>query len=538
MLEIVQTKCGALKGLVLAGKYAGVVEFRSVPYAKPPVGELRWKPPVEPDAWEGVRDCTQYFTVPMQLHSKESRGLPIGEDCLYMVIDTAAEQPGEKRPVFVWFHGGALENGAAYSLDSSKASLAKRGAVVVSVEQRLNVFGYMALPQLTEEQGGTSGNYGLMDEIMALNWIWDNIAAFGGDPDCITVGGQSGGTDKLVSLVASPAVRGKIKGMICESGLKWAQTYVELHDKEERCRDYLQEIGIDPDQPLEKLREIDASVLIQRRCSKGNHGEMIHDGRLILGKNTREILDLPGVMEGVNVLCGANLGEAKVMEAGLTKAQMKKTPQFNVKTAEEFYAFYKKLLGPLYDEFNFEEIVPVTDENANYTMRRLASLGLTPPVGNNSSRSLMIGRIFGEHISKVSPGSKVFAYLFECAPKAKPGYEGWGSENVSGNAVASADDDAGFSWHCCEMDYAYHCLELKEHMFEYTSVDHSVADQMNEYWYNFIKNGDPNGGDLPQWPAASEDHGYIVFSDTAKGYSGMDRVDQLIYRFVTEYFPA
>lgn len=538
MLEIVKTQNGLVKGLPLSGKYEGVVEFCSVPYAKPPVGDLRWKPPAALEDWSGVRDCTQFFSAPMQVRSKESEGLPISEDCLYMVIDTAAKAAGEKRPVFVWFHGGALENGAAYSLDASKASLAKKGAVVVSVEQRLNLFGYMALPQLSEEQGGKSGNYGLMDEIMALYWIRDNIAAFGGDPERITVGGQSGGTDKLVSLAVCPAAKGLVKGMICESGLKWAQTYVDLCDKEESCREFLKDIGIDPNLPLEELRKIDANVLMQRK-RKGSHGEMICDHELILAHTTREILDLDGAMAGINVLCGTNLGEAKVMEAGLTKEQMKKTPQLNISSAEEFYAFYRKLLGPLYDEYDFEELVPVTDDNANYTMRRLASLGLTPPVGNNSSRSLMIGRVFGEHVSGLYTDSEVFTYLFERAPKAKPGYEEWGKTSLSGNAVATICNDEGqFSWHCCELDYAYHCLEMKSRMYEYTAEDYRIADYMNDYWFNFIQCGDPNGENLPEWPAASDDHGYMVFGNEPKGYSGMTKLDQLIYKFVTAYFPV
>lgn len=537
MLEIVKTRNGFLQGLPLSGKYDGVVEFRSVPYAQPPVGELRWKPPLPVEDWTGVRDCTSFFSVPIQLRSKESEGLPMSEDCLYMVIDTAAQAPGERRPVFVWFHGGALENGAAYSWDTSKASLAKKGAVVVSVEQRLNLFGYMALPQLSAEQQGKSGNYGLMDELMALQWIRDNIDAFGGDPECITVGGQSGGTDKLVSLVACPAARGMIKGMICESGLKWAQTYLDLHDKEKSCQDFLREIGIDPDLPMEELRKIDANVLMQRK-HKGSHGEMICDHELILGHTTREILDLAGAMKGVNVLCGTNLGEAKVMEAGLTKAQMKQTPQLNISSATEFYAFYRKLLGPLYDEYEFERLVSVTDENANYTLRRLASLGLTPPIGNNSSRSLMIGRVFGQHVSGLYPENKVFAYLFERAPKAKPGYEGWGQVSLSGNAVTSfSNDDGLFSWHCCELDYAYNCLEMKSHIYEYTAEDQRMADHMNDYWFNFIKYGDPNGEGLPYWPAASDDYGYIILSDKPRGYTGLTELDQLIYKFVTEYFP-
>jgi para-nitrobenzyl esterase len=205
---IVQTAFGQVSGVPLAGKYEGITEFRGIPYAAPPVGALRFRAPEDPACWEGVKVCDTY--APMAMQDRQSglgfepyssdfywEGYPAcSEDCLYLNVATPADlssgAPG-RYPVFIWFHGGGLADGYSYEPVFDPSELARKGVWVVSVGQRLNLFGYIALPQLTAEQGGKSGNYGLMDEVKALDWVCANIAAFGGDPDNITVGGQSGG---------------------------------------------------------------------------------------------------------------------------------------------------------------------------------------------------------------------------------------------------------------------------------------------------------------------------------------------------------
>ena len=186
-LEIVSTKYGQVRGVI----EEDVLLFKGVPYAAPPVGELRWKEPQDPAPWQGVRDCDTYGPRPVQ-PSQGGLGFEpwasdfyymgctaYSEDCLYLNIATDAQSPEEKRPVYMWFHGGGLSSGYSYEVEFNPAVLAKKGIVVVTVGQRLNVFGYLSLPQLSAEQGGISGNYGLMDEVKALNWVRENIAAFG-----------------------------------------------------------------------------------------------------------------------------------------------------------------------------------------------------------------------------------------------------------------------------------------------------------------------------------------------------------------------
>jgi len=222
-LDIVRVQQGLLSGVAQTGNYEGNTVFSGVPYAKPPVGELRWAPTQPAEPWEGVRICDKHAPAAWQNFMPEGLNMEpytkdfyfmgnpsVSEDCLYLEITTGAQAAGEKRPVFMWFHGGGLNSGYSYEIEFDGNELAKKGIVVVSVAQRLNLFGYLVLPQLTAEQG-KSGNYGFMDQLMALEWVHENIAAFGGDPDNITVGGQSGGSLKSCMMAGSPASKGWVK---------------------------------------------------------------------------------------------------------------------------------------------------------------------------------------------------------------------------------------------------------------------------------------------------------------------------------------
>ena len=232
--NIVETAYGKVQGINSTDEtYENVVEFRGIPYAAPPVGDLRWKAPVDPEKWDDVLVCDTYKDIPMQvLGGAEVEpyktdiyydGVPkMSEDCLYLNVMTTEDSLSstEKKPVYVWFHGGGLNSCYTFEPEGNGEAFAKNGIVVVTVEQRLGVFGYLSLPQLSEEQG-QSGNYGLMDQIKAMEWIKENIANFGGDPENITVGGQSGGTTKAMAMTASPKMDVEVDKLILESGLKY-----------------------------------------------------------------------------------------------------------------------------------------------------------------------------------------------------------------------------------------------------------------------------------------------------------------------------
>ena len=286
-IGIANTKLGQIRGVPQEGKYAGNVVFKKVPYAEPPVGENRWKPTVPKKPWDGVYDSTAYADAPYQSYCevapylKDFYYVPSpgqNEDCLYLSVTTGAESPEERRPVYIWFHGGGLSTGYYFETEFDGNELASKGIVVVSVGQRLNTFGYLSLPQLTQEQG-KSGNYGFMDQIEAVKWVKDNIAAFGGDPDNITVGGQSGGSQKVCAMAGSPVSNKLFQRCIPHSGLKWLQKFPSQAEAEKAGTAFLEACGIDPSLPLEELRLLPPTAF-RPKNGTGLPGSMVCDGEL------------------------------------------------------------------------------------------------------------------------------------------------------------------------------------------------------------------------------------------------------------------
>ncbi|MCD8154355.1 MAG: carboxylesterase family protein [Clostridiales bacterium] len=219
----VKTKYGTVRGA--RGNNRGFTVFRGVPFGKPPVGDLRFAPPQEPEPWEGVLDCREFRTTCMQEkgsfghYGKEFYPEPknMDEDCLYLNVWTPAASPEEKLPVFMWIHGGAYLGGYSYEQEFDGEAMCKRGCIWVSIEYRCNAFGFFAHPELTEKNG-RSGSAGMEDQLLALKWIYENIAAFGGDPENITVHGQSAGAMSTRTLLTSPRAKGMVHRVILQSG--------------------------------------------------------------------------------------------------------------------------------------------------------------------------------------------------------------------------------------------------------------------------------------------------------------------------------
>lgn len=222
--RVVATEGGNVRGLVLDGTRGQVISYRGIPYAAPPVDALRWRPPQPPEPWKGVLDATQYRKMCPQRFpaSAANANIPesgMSEDCLYLNVTTAADDPDEKRPVMVWFHGGGLTSGWGNKETYNSAPLPQKGVVLVSVTHRLGPIGYMAHPELSAESPhDASGNYGSLDTIAALEWVQRNIAAFGGDPDNVTIFGVSGGGQKVLFLLASPLAEGLFDRAVVMSG--------------------------------------------------------------------------------------------------------------------------------------------------------------------------------------------------------------------------------------------------------------------------------------------------------------------------------
>ena len=521
--KVISTKFGKLSGV----EEDGVLLFKGVPYAAPPVGDLRWKPPVDPQPWEGVRVCDAYAPRAMQPAIGGGSFEPYAsdfyymgdpessEDCLYINIATCAESADEKRPVYMWFHGGGLSSGYSYEVEFDPTVLAKKGIIVVTVGQRLGVFGYMALPQLSAEQNGISGNYGLMDEVKALDWVYENIAAFGGDPENITIGGQSGGTWKTGALATCPAAAGKVKRVINQSSLCWIQKYAPLSVGEAEGTAFIEYLGFSKDASLEELRAADASVFNPSVDPFSGEvqvpGSMYYDGVWVPEADMTVSMDR--YAGHCDYLAGGNYGES-VMRREFV---MGGSP---VATAQEFYAAAKDVLGEeLYNKYDFEKLCPVSDEEADHMARRLAAEGLTGFGGQ------MKNRCFGAYRAKKFPGSKTFSYIFSHITPAHP-------EDIGTNR----DPDALLAWHSSELWYTF--ASLRENVppcRPWTETDFHLAEQMSSYWANFIKTGDPNGEGLPYWPASDENFGWMDLADEPIAHQGMEgEKDALIMEFTEQ----
>lgn len=534
-IGIVNTKYGKVQGEeAREAKYEGITYFKGVPYAVPPVGALRWKPPVAPSCWEGIKACTAYaprcpqpiFSAinfePYQSDFYYQNRPDMSEDCLYLNITTGAQTPDEKRPVYIWFHGGGLSTGEASEIEFEPSELARKGIVVVTVGQRLNIFGFLTLPQLWEEQDGKGGNYGLMDEVQALDWVYENIAAFGGDPENITIGGQSGGTVKTGALAASPAQRGRVKRIIQQSMLCWITKFPTQEEEAVRCQAYLESVGIDPSLPLEELRKIPFGAFLRKNQVIGSQsgprlpGNIVFDGDLVPFADMRMSVD--AYTTQCDYLTGVNFGECRMWG----HAPGGGGPILS--SAKEVYEVAKKIMGDLYDEYDFEQLVPIADEDADHVSRRMAAEGLTSTIG---FRGVMLDRCFGMLRAGKRPGSRSYCYLFSHVAPDRPEDKG-----------TPRDAQRLLAWHSSELWYTFASLRPGVPPCRpWTDVDFRLADMMSSYWANFIKSGDPNGDGLPQWPASGDDFGWIELGDVPEGHRGIHtKREEMIYAHVVQLF--
>ena len=513
-LGVVQTKYGKMAGV--AGELEGVTLFKGVPYAKPPLGELRWAPPQDPESWDGVRlfdtysDAAMQYTFDGDMNAEPWKSdfyyeeLPeLSEDCLYINIATSSQTGDENMPVYVWFHGGGLRHGHSHEVEFNPNVLASKGVVVVTVGQRLGVFGYLALPQLSAESGyNGSGNYGLMDQIKVLEWIQDNITGFGGDPGNVTVGGQSGGSSKSGALFVAEQAKGLAHRAIWESGLKFADKFTPLEDAEKQGVTWLQHLGLKGDESLEELRTADARFFMGRNYADYKSlapATMTLDGHYIKVGAMGEAF-LSGRLEGVDIMTGTNLGEGDY--------------NTDISNAEEFYATYKELLGDLYDKYDFENLVTVVNANARDMARTLSSYGFA----SRDSRNLTLAQLFGARLDEMLENSHVYVYLFS-------------------HRTPGRNEDIMWAWHSSEMWYTFSALRDIPEQRDWEEWDYELADITSSYWANFMKTGDPNGEGLPQWaPSKSGALAYLELGNEIMFDTETTKLDELMIEYVKKSF--
>jgi para-nitrobenzyl esterase len=450
---------------VLEGKYFGSnneATFLGVPYAAPPVGELRWKPPQPVSKWAGTRQANQFGPAAPQLPAGWLPQVTWNEDCLYLNIWTAQFSPNARLPVIVFFHGGG--NDAGYSqLTPLGPPLSRLGVVVVSANYRLGPFGFFAHPALTaESEHHSSGNYGLLDQLQALRWVRDNISRFGGDPNRVTVMGQSAGALDITLLMASPLATGLFEGAILESGeaqstlnqdIRTPIAYNRISGTGEASgKTFANDLGITggPD-ALERLRSIPADQILAawKQDREVRFGAMV-DGWVVPEQPAKIFAE--GKQLKIPVLVGSNADEATVF--GLVAP----------KTVDEYKAYLQGDTGRVADQ-----------EFAAYPAESDATI---PEQFLKYHNDLFSYGAYSLARTTAHWGQNAYLYLFTYAEKGKRAKLG--------------------AYHGQELYFLSNSFPSG---WEHDGDDERLGHTIRAYWVQFAKTGDPNCYGLPAWPA-------------------------------------
>ena len=456
--------------------------FLGIPFAKPPVGDLRWKAPQQPDNWKGVLQTKKFAARPVQgivFGDMSSRSAGLSEDCLYLNVWTPAKHDTKGLPVLVYFYGGGFVAGDGSEPRYDGASMARKGIVVVTVNYRLNIFGFFAHPDLSKEASYKgSGNYGLLDQHAALQWVQKNIAAFGGDAKKVTIAGESAGSISVSAQMASPLSKGLFAGAIGESGAAINPTLspVPLAEAEKAGLDFATGINAPT---IAQLRAMTTQQLYEYYTASKRFGfPTVIDGYFYT-KTVPETFKA-GEQSMVPLLAGWNSAEIP----GMAFTQGPYTDEQYVKKVKEAYPKDFEEVLRLYPHANEKEIelsatALASDRFIAYSTWKWLDLQV-----NHSSQA-------------------VYRYLYAKLRPAladnslTPGLAG-GTVKKEGNAPGMPA--AIGAPHACEIEYCMGNLHLVKD-YAWTQDDYTVSATMQEYFANFIKTGNPNGGSLPEWPA-------------------------------------
>ena len=462
--DVVQTANGSIEGRGVQS--SGVRNFRGVPFAQPPTGDLRWQEPQPLKNWKDVRPAREFGPRCMQARIFEDmqfRSNGVSEDCLYLNVWTPAKSNRERLPVLVYFYGGGFVSGDSSEPRYDGESMAAKGIVVVSVNYRLGVFGFMAHPELTKESPHkASGNYGLLDQAAALRWVRQNIANFGGDAKRVTIAGESAGSISVSALMASPLAKGLIAGAIGESGaITGALPPVPLAKAEEAGRKFAADLGATS---LAALRAMSSQQILDA-ASKGGFASV---GRFPIA--------IDGYFLPADPLTIYAAGkQARVpLLAGWNSEELGWQALFgrDAATLENYKKVVAKLYGARADEVLKLYPAPSADE----VVQAATDLASDRFIAYSTWKWLDLHE---------KSGARVYRYLYaRPRPAQRDG------------KVPAAHGAA----HSAEIEYALGNLD-SNNVYAWTPEDHKVSALMQEYFANFIKKADPNGPGLPQWPA-------------------------------------
>ena len=491
---------GAIRGAVSA-RDEGVIAFKGIPYAAPPVGDLRWRPPAPVVGWEGVRDASESAAICIQ---NGGRSVTQDEDCLFLNV-WAARESSEPRPVLFWIHGGGYTGGSGSTAIYDGAPLAADGAVVVTINYRLNVFGFLAHPALSAESPhGASGNYGLLDMVAALEWVRDNIATFGGDPGRVTIFGESAGGGAVMSVMLMPQAEGLFHGAIAQSNWinGWDRPLAEAargwEAAEEQGLRVAAALGIagNTDETLAAMRAASAAdVLAASNADAGSpflrtgnvwapnvDGWVIPDDPLAMYRAGRQ--------HQVPLITGLNGNEGSLM-----------TRNMEVPDAAAFEEHVRSVYPELADEMLAHYDASSPDAAQAAIDKVIHDLYFSGPVRAHAE-------------AQAAASTPTWLYHFTHVPPTP-----WGA-------------DLG-SHHAAELVYVFGTLTRREEggerplgltpVGDYTDTDTDLSAAMRGYWVQFAATGNPNRGGLPPWPVFDpETDRHLELSPVIRPGTGVD----------------
>ncbi|KOS05056.1 carboxylesterase [Flavobacterium akiainvivens] len=475
---------GTLEGITLP---SGIKNYRGIPFAQPPVGNLRWKAPQPPKSWSGIRKADAFGNNAMQkpvFGDMSFRAPNMSEDCLYLNVWTPAKKTGEKLPVLVYFYGGGFIAGDGSENRYDGESLAEKGIVTVTLNYRLGIFGFFSHPELTvESPNHASGNYGLLDQNAALLWVRKNIAAFGGDPNKITIAGESAGSISVSAQMASPLSKNLIAGAIGQSGAMINPTLdaIPMADHEKHGIEFAGKVKAGS---LAALRAIPAEQLLDEASKWGAFNtKAVVDG-YFLPKLPSEIF-AAGEQAKVPLLAGWT--SAEIPYGAFMQGQFP-NPENYVARVKAQYGEQAGEVLKLYPGTTQEEVIKSATALA-------------------SDNFIVYSTWKWLELHRKTSNTPVYAYIFS-RPRppmvaemgnAKSGLAGGVIKDDGTKPENALPDNMTGAAHASDIEYLLGNLKSNT-VFDWTADDYKASETGEDYFANFIKTGNPNGKGLVQWP--------------------------------------
>jgi para-nitrobenzyl esterase len=479
-------------GIVEGLSHSGIAVFEGIPFAQPPVGDLRWREPQPVKDWTGVRKADHFGPNPMEKPAGDMvfRSQGMSEDCLYLNVWTPAKSPDEKLPVLVYFYGGGFVSGDGSEYRYDGESMARKGIVALTVNYRLGVFGFLAHPELSKESPyHGSGDYGLLDQQAALRWVQQNIAAFGGDPAKVTIAGESAGSISVSSQMASPLSKGLFIRAIGESGGCFNPTFspVRLADAEAQGVKFATSLGA---KSLAALRALPAAQLLAATTKPTSPKfPLTIDGHFF----TKTPLETfaAGEQAHVPLLAGWNSGEANY----------KRILEKNEPTPQNYAAALTKLYG----DKTKEALALYPGATEDEVIRSANALG--------SDRFIVYSTWKWADLQNKTGGNPVYRYFYaRPRPALRQPHAAPSASNPTGPKTPIVSPGAV---HSAEIEYALGNLPTNR-VYDWQPEDYAISAVMQSYFANFIKTGDPNGTGLPAWePLNSDGGGKVMVIDVS-----------------------